>query len=234
MLFWMEEWATPEDSELPAWERTVRELPLGGELASVLKKQLYCRLWRFAWSHQDQCRSMREMQQLIDLTRLAATNRSLARVRTEIQNMEYERIRMNWYDKLRFPNPSSFFTITKTVEKAMRAETQRSIALCAIALKRHQLRFEKPPPSLDSLVPTFLASVPVDYMDGKPIRYRPNDAGKFTLYSIGENGQDDGGDATLLPDRTNTQNLWDRRDFVWPASVLPEERETYRKESREQ
>jgi hypothetical protein len=173
---------------------------------------------------------MREMQELVEVMRLAAKNRSFAEARIEIQGMESASIRMNFYDRLRFPNPSSFFTTTRAVSKAMQAETQRSIALSAIALKRHQLRFGNLPASLDSLVPEFLASVPIDYMDGQPMKYRLNDDGGFTLYSVGEDGKDDGGDATLLPEKSNTRNLWDRNDFIWPAPALPEEVEAHRKE----
>jgi hypothetical protein len=68
-------------------------------------------------------------------------------------------------------------------------------------------------------------------MDGKPIKYRLNDDGSFRLYSVGEDGKDDGGDASLLPEKANTRNLWYRKDYVWPAPATAEEIETYRKES---
>ena len=35
-----------------------------------------------------------------------------------------------------------------------------------------------------------LASVPLDAVDGQPLRYRRNADGTFSLYSIGENGVD--------------------------------------------
>jgi hypothetical protein len=80
-------------------------------------------------------------------------------------------------------------------------------------------------------MPEFIASVPTDYMDGQPMRYQSNADGSFTLYSVGEDGKDDGGDTSLLPDKTNLRILWDRKDFVWPAPAFPEEIETFRKES---
>ena len=167
------------------------------------------------------------------LTRLAATNKSLVSVQVLIEKMENKKIRQNFYDRLRFPNPSSLFTLAKSVEKAMRAETERSFAICAIALKRYSLRHGTLPSSLDALQPEFLRSVPVDYMDGKPMKYRLNPDGGFTLYSVGEDGKDDGGDPSPLPGKSNTRNLWDRKDFIWPAPALPEEVEAYRKESAE-
>src|SRR6266404_4374149 len=35
-------------------------------------------------------------------------------------------------------------------------------------------------------VPAFLPMVPVDYMDGKPVKYRPGANHTFILYSVGE------------------------------------------------
>ncbi len=50
------------------------------------------------------------------------------------------------------------------------------------------------PEKLDDLVPRFAASLPIDIYSEKPPIYRPDDdrAG-FLLYSVGENGVDDGG-----------------------------------------
>ncbi len=113
----------------------------------------------------------------------------------------------------------------------MQTETDRSLTLCAIALKRHLTRHGRLPATLDALVPDFLPAVLVDYMDGKPMKYRLNTDGTFTLYSVGGDGKDDGGDAALLDGRKSTRSLWARKDFVWPAPALPEEIETYRKEA---
>ena len=43
------------------------------------------------------------------------------------------------------------------------------------------------------LTPTFLTDMPRDFMDGQPLRYRRNEDGAFTLYSVGQNCLDDGG-----------------------------------------
>jgi hypothetical protein len=111
----------------------------------------------------------------------------------------------------------------------MRGDTERSIVICAIALKRYLLRHRKFPSSLELLVPEFVSSVPVDYMDGGPLKYRLNSDGSFTLYSVGDDGKDDGGDAELSPGKSSTRNLWDRKDFVWPAPASPEEVAAYRR-----
>ena len=105
------------------------------------------------------------------------------------------------------------------------------MVICAIALKRYGVRHGKPPAALNSLVPDFVEFVPVDYMDGQPMKYRLNADGGFVLYSVGEDANDDGGDTALRTGRTNLRNLWERKDFVWPAVASTEETETYRNES---
>jgi hypothetical protein len=141
----------------------------------------------------------------------------------------------NFYDALRFSaSEQSLSALSRVITRALRIETERSLVLCAIALKRHLLLHNKIPQALGQLVPEFLAAVPVDYMDGQPLRYRTNADGSFTLFSVGEDGKDDGGDASMLPDKTGLRALWNRKDVVWPAPALPEEIEAFRKESSRQ
>jgi hypothetical protein len=66
-------------------------------------------------------------------------------------------------------------------------------------------------------------------MDGKPVRYRLNSDGTFILYSVGEDGVDNGGDPTLRPEIKELKGLWYRKDFVWPAQATAKEVEEYRK-----
>lgn len=115
--------------------------------------------------------------------------------------------------------------------KSARSETDRSMVLCAIALKRYSLRHSKPAPDLNALVPEFLPSVPTDYMDGKPLKYRLNADGAWLLYSVGNDGRDDGGDPSpAKPDQTYPL-IWRGKDVVWPSPAKPEEIEAWRKES---
>lgn len=230
-LYGLEKWFPVDDADRLWWERNLRVLPYGREIADFIKQQFYCRLWRFAWSHQAQGQGMRQLQRLTEITRLGVTNKSFANLRIEIEELEAEADRGRLYDRLRYPLHNPVFTLSSSVKKTMQAETERSITLCAIALKRYSLRHGKLPPSLEALVPEFLNSVPGDYMDGKPMKYRLNPDGSFTLYSAGANGKDDGGDASLLPDKTSDRNLWDRKDFIWPIPATPEEVAAWRKEA---
>jgi hypothetical protein len=49
MLFGMEEFMPPADSERSLWERAIRVFPFGETVAALVKKHLFCRIWRFAW-----------------------------------------------------------------------------------------------------------------------------------------------------------------------------------------
>jgi hypothetical protein len=64
--------------------------------------------------------------------------------------------------------------------------------------------------------------MPHDPMDGKPLRYRLNSGGTYVLYSVGEDGKDDGGDVSpATPSKTAT---WlQGRDWVWPLPASDDE-----------
>jgi hypothetical protein len=226
-----DEYGTREESDRPWWERNLRKLLGGHLLANFVKRQVYGRIWRFAWSFQDQQHYIRTMHRLIQTMRSAAASKSWASIRPAIEPIGDENAHFGLYDRLRYPCAESFPSIFNGAKRAMRAETERSMTICAIALKRYRLRHGDLPASLGVLVPEFLSSVPIDYMDGKPLRYRLNSDGTFLLYSVGEDGIDDGGSITALPGWEQTRNPWNKKDFVWPAPALPEELEAYRNEA---
>ncbi|MBI3880114.1 MAG: hypothetical protein HY301_08610 [Verrucomicrobia bacterium] len=95
------------------------------------------------------------------------------------------------------------------------------MTLAAIALRRHELRHGKLPDELDALVPEFLPTLPHDCFSDRPLRYRLNADGTFTLYSVGEDGKDDGGDARpkTPPKAGASWQLWDGADAVWPRAA---------------
>jgi hypothetical protein len=105
--------------------------------------------------------------------------------------------------------------IMKATAVVSRNETQRRLTIAAIALERYRLRHGRLPPDLDALVPDFLSAVPLDPMSGKPLRYRRNESG-FVMYSVGEDGRDDGGDPSS-PRVANELDFWSGKDAVWPA-----------------
>jgi len=219
-----------DKADWPLWEEALKKIPSGEALLDFIKKQVYCRLWRFAWLDQCERRYLENSYHLLEIARTATTNKSFLALEPPIDRLREGWTSRNFYDRLRNPAPDVFSSLPTVISKAMRAETERSLVICAVALKRYSLRHGSPPASLDALVPEFLSSVPIDYMDGKPIKYRLDAGGAFVLYSVGADGKDDGGNLALLPDKTNRHNLWDRKDWVWPAPAQPDEIRAYRRE----
>jgi hypothetical protein len=193
LFYTMEQYLPPADSERPFWEQTLRNLPGGEAVADFLKKQVYCRVWRFAWLDQSERRYLEFGQRLLAIARSATTTKSFAGLEPDIYRLRVDAESRNWYDRLRYPALISPSSLTGVVNKAMRAETERSLVICAVALKRYSPRHGKAPASLAALVPEFVTSVPMDYMDGKPLKYHLNAEGPFLLYSAGADGEDGGG-----------------------------------------
>jgi len=124
----------------------------------------------------------------------------------------------------------SVVTLTGLSRKVMRIEVARQTVITAIALKRYQLNHGNYPERLSELMPEFLAAVPLDPVDGQPLRYRKNAGGSFSLYSIGENGKDDGGDPSLEKGVESSTYFWESPhtlDWVWPQPATPEEIQAY-------
>jgi hypothetical protein len=220
-----------DDSARPWWERTMRLLPGGEKCADFVKEQMYCRLWRLAWLDQDELQYLQFMEALLDIAHRAEAEKSLALIQPALDSLLEPATHTSFYDSLRHPQLSSYGALANSLKnRSMKAETERSLVLAAIALKRYSLRFGRPPPDLKSLVPDFLSSIPTDYMDGQPIKYHLEPDGKGFLYSVGEDCKDDGADMSLQPGKTSSRNWWLRKDVVWPQPALPDEIEKFRQE----
>ena len=76
----------------------------------------------------------------------------------------------------------------------------------AIAVLRYRLQYQQVPETLALLVPEFMPVVPADPLDGEPIRY-VNLANGFIVYSVGEDGQDNGGREKDPKDRNKPFDL---------------------------
>ena len=112
-------------------------------------------------------------------------------------------------------------------------EAARRIVVAAVALKRFELAHHKYPASLSELVPEYLPQVPTDFMDGKPLRYKLQADGNFLLYSVGEDGVDNGGDGARAKAVTTGNWEWAQtRDVVWPRAATAKEVEDYTKAQR--
>ena len=75
----------------------------------------------------------------------------------------------------------------------VRSSAELRCAAVMLALERYRQATGKWPDSLESLVPRWIAKVPVDPFDGKPLRYRRFDQGVI-IYSVGMDEVDNGGE----------------------------------------
>ena len=94
-----------------------------------------------------------------------------------------------------------------------RAEGEGSVTI--LALEEYRKRNGHYPGELRELVPGFLPRLPIDTADGQALRYRRTDAG-FVLYSIAENGKDDGGVIMRTGSQIDREPRWERdADFIF-------------------
>jgi len=166
----------------------------------------------------------------LELSRRSIATTNYAPIKAEISDWANDGAPPNFYDRLRYLPMDLRGAYAKFILKAIQIEIGRSQVITAIALKRFHLRYGQCPDKLELLVPEFCSPLPADWMDGKPIKYRRNEDGSYTLYSVGQDGKDEGGDLRLS-EQTRSKDWWFRRDYVWPAPATPEEVEEYRREA---
>jgi hypothetical protein len=234
LLFGLEYAFPPDDSDRPLWEKVARGLPYGDQITPFLKREIFCRIWRFAWLDLSDRDNLVDARKYLEIARSAAAEKSFVKVQPGLQALGQKNGSANSYHRLRHPEMSPPITFLSFFRKSLCAETERSVILCAIALKRYQLRHGSPPPSLEALTPEYFASVPIDYMDGQPVKYHLKPGGGFVLYSVGEDGVDDHGDKSMSPGKESIRALWNRKDFVWPDEATREEVEAYRRSAGKQ
>ncbi len=112
-----------------------------------------------------------------------------------------------------------FATMTpglENVEKRyVQAATVTDQTRLACALERFRIARGAFPEALSELTPGFVASLPVEIVNGEPYRYRRTDDGSFLLYSVGLDLRDDDGiiDPKLRADWRASPT--DQPDWVW-------------------
>ncbi len=82
---------------------------------------------------------------------------------------------------------------SRACELSGRHIAQVHCARAALAAERFRLDKDNWPTQLAELVPNYIKEIPIDPFDGQPVRYK-RDTDRITIYSIGENASDDGGD----------------------------------------
>jgi len=120
--------------------------------------------------------------------------------------------------------------VERFLSRVASAEIQRSLLVAAIQLKRYEVGHSALPAELAGLVPEVAPQPPRDPVDGKPLRYQRNQDLSFILYSVGDDGVDNGGDTTMPQNAVGTatyRQWWKARDAVWPQPAGPAEIESH-------
>jgi hypothetical protein len=175
--------------------------------------------WRMARSGKDRLLLLQYQQQVIDRHRRLAAGVPFLQLGLNPVPPQ------SWWNRTAaaqglFPlsTPPNFQRATVTV---VRNDTERLLAIAAVALERYRLRHGHYPNALAEATPEFLAIVPKDAISGEPLRYQLLPDGHPLLYSVAFNGRDDGGDARHDP--TETSSLYPQigRDLVWRRPIAP-------------
>lgn len=135
----------------------------------------------------------------------------------------------DWSPLERLTRPVSGIVISslgRAVFLHFRLLAEMRMAAIALAIRLYEVDHGRRPDALAELVPEYLSAVPMDPLaaDDRPIAYLP-DAPKPILYSVGENGTDDGGSYALYASGGVDRRSLDRPFF------LDGDRPTRRRES---
>jgi hypothetical protein len=228
---------------VPPFDRDSQDSPFAGpgswvnwlgplqQRGAAFRRFAFVELWHFAWSSQDARFHGRAVQAFADVAEAARSHREVGAfpadpggpdAGTSALALPAKLADLNAYDRLRFWLAALSLSATATaVQKAYTVDGYAELARTAIALKRYHLRHGEWPPNLAALVPACAATPPRDWMDGQPLRYRRNADGGFTLYSVGADGRDDGGDAR--PPQGEGRSILRGRDWVWPQQATDAE-----------
>lgn len=200
--------------------------------------QVQALVWRHFTSYDDEHDCLVLMQAAIDNARQPATNRARAAEEKRLTDVARNlRLPSAQVGEEPFSSHDSFsmrhfmadaaFNASRTMLRAFVAETEKQMALTAIGLRRYKLRHGQFPESLSALVPEFLPALPIDCMDGQPMRYRLLADGDFLLYSVGTDGKDNGAEDAPLPKLGRTWTSLS--DWVWPHAAAPAAIDAYNK-----
>ena len=156
-------------------------------------------LWRSTSLEKDEYMYLRTMQPLMEGARAASSNGNYSGMRARLK--EHVDL-IDAVGDTRFARFRYSLTLLasqswgKFMQVMWKREAFRRVTLAAIAVNRYRLRQGRFPDTLAALAPDLLPAESQDPMSGQPLqplRYRPLSAEEFVLYSVGENGKDDGG-----------------------------------------
>ena len=86
-----------------------------------------------------------------------------------------------------------------------------------LAIRAYQMDSGRPPSKLLDLVPKYLPVVPDDPCAAGPMKYRVEE-GRYTIYSIGPDGDDDGGKPIVAANGVEDGDYSDAELFPQPSA----------------
>ena len=181
--------------------------------SGVWKQRLHHTHWRLFRYRDAELRVIREFQQQIDRARFLGDGHPLNAFPAGPNPSQPTRLNA-WFDQ--WAEPSANFPILSSYsgsanfvrpqETAARVETERRLALVALALERFRLATGKLPATLEPLVPKYLESVPMDPFEGNPIHYEALPNARFALWAQDASGQ---------------PQSYPGNPLIWPAADPP-------------
>jgi hypothetical protein len=192
-------------------------------MAGAVGEKLYQPAWRALWSQSDEIAYLDWSQSHLEAIRLGKTARNWQQVDRRLDGLTKTRNQFaNLLHDLQFPlSEATKPNARRALRSVAQTETLRQMAITAIAIRRFELNKGFPPQSLAALIPQFITGMPIDYMDGRPLQYRLAPDGRWTLYSVGRDGVDDGGESAPVDPTAKSVELWTGRDVLWPAAEDP-------------
>jgi hypothetical protein len=195
-------------------------------------------LWRYAWADEEELYYLQVVQGDLVILREAVQKKAWVGAKTQLasSHQNYVPPAGSWRFYMKLPMIESFSEViggsppeppgypypefARAWATTIKNLTLGEMVNAVVALKRYRVRHSQWPQSLAALVPEFATRAPLDLMDGRPLRYRVEQDGSFTLYSIGQDGQDNGGDPTPAFSASQFQNksCWEGNDWVWPRA----------------
>jgi hypothetical protein len=146
------------------------------------------------WTAMNEAKTLGMMSRKVEIARSPENKTAeLAAFDRQMQSMS------PFYVLTRMALPS----LTRSIQIWNRRTAELRCARTAIAAELHRIDTGGWPATIEHLVPESLDAVPLDPFDGKPLRYLVSDEG-IVIYSIGDDGTDDGGAIARENDRRPT------------------------------
>jgi hypothetical protein len=210
-------WSAMFNDDLPA---VFARLPYADEMKGAVRSVIAYPMWRYAFSFEDERLVLQETQKLVDGARAGETARSVQLLDVEARTLDQKLHSRSW----RHLAANLFVPgLHSGARRPFLTQTYCEITSAAIALKRFYMRHGRYPAGLGELLPDILAEIPHDYLGGAPLGFR-RDGDKFALWSVGNNGKDDGG----TPAESGARwMMTTAKDLVWPQPASEQELAAY-------